>query len=351
MKENAILLTGGMLHTSNAKTAHGLIRTSARFTIVGVIDKENAGKDAGDILDCKTRNIPVFETVAGFAASAPASAAFAVIGIALPGGVLPADMLVDIKEAIRAGMSIVSGLHRFLNDIPELVQLANEHGVTLIDIRKPRPKEQLKFWTGEIYNIPAKVIAVLGTDCAIGKRTTCVLAMEASRNAGLNAKMVFTGQTGWLQGHTYGFILDTTYNDFVSGELENAVVSCYKETGADVIFIEGQSALCNPSGPCGAELLLSAQSKGVILQHAPARIYYEGREEEKIEISLEREIRLIELYGSKVIAITLNTEHLTKEEALAWKAKYKAQFGIPAILPLEEGGEELAGIIKNYVRL
>lgn len=350
MKENAIILSGGMLNTSNAKTAHGLIRKSSRYNIVGVIDGESAGKDAGDVLDNNNRNTPVYATVQEFIGQGTEKAAFAVIGIALPGGVLPADMLEDIKAAVKAGMSVVSGLHRFLNDIPELKQLADEHGVQLIDIRKPRPKSELKFWSGEIYNVKAKVIAVLGTDCALGKRTTAVLATAGAREAGLNAHMIFTGQTGWLQGHKYGFILDTTYNDFVSGELENAVVTCYKETGADVMFIEGQSALSNPSGPCGAELLLSAQAKGVILQHAPARIYFEGREEDKIEINLAREIQLIQLYGAKVLAITINTEHLSREEALKYKVEYENKFDIPAILPLDENGpQQLAAVVKQYV--
>ena len=350
MKENAIVLTGGMLNTSNAKTAHGLIRTSSRYAITAVIDKNSAGKDAGYVLDKTNRNIPVYASVDDFTADGKVQAKYAVIGIALPGGVLPAEMLVDIQAAIKAGISIVSGLHRFLNDIPVLKTLAEEHNVALIDIRKPRSKDQLKFWSGEIYNVPSKVIAVLGTDCALGKRTTACLITEAMTKAGVNAQMIFTGQTGWLQGHKYGFILDTTYNDFVSGELENAVVTCYKETGAEVMFIEGQSALSNPSGPCGAELLLSAQSKGVILQHAPERIYFEGREEEKIEINLAREIALIQLYGSKVLAITLNTHGLTRAQAEEYKHGYQQQFNIPVILPLEEGMEQLIGIIKNYMQ-
>lgn len=351
MKENAIILSGGMLDTSNAKTAHGLIRKSSRYNIVGVIDSVSAGKDAGDVLDGVNRNMPVYASVAQFVAQGTQKAAYAVIGIALPGGVLPADMLEDIKAAVKAGISIVSGLHRFLNDIPELKHLADEHGVQLIDIRKPRPKSELKFWSGEIYNVKAAIIAVLGTDCALGKRTTAVLATAALRDAGHNAHMIFTGQTGWLQGHKYGFILDTTYNDFVSGELEDAVVTCYKETGAEVMFIEGQSALSNPSGPCGAELLLSAQAKGVILQHAPARIYFEGREEDKIEINLAREIQLIQLYGAKVLAITINTEHLSREEALKYKAQYEAEFSIPAILPLDEDGpQQLAAVVKQYMK-
>lgn len=350
MKENAIILSGGLLNTSNAKTAHGLIRKSSRYNIIGVIDSVSAGKDAGEVLDNNNRSIPVYANVAQFVEQGAEKAAYAVIGIALPGGVLPADMLEDIKAAVRAGISVVSGLHRFLNDIPELKQLADEHGVQLIDIRKSRPKSELKFWSGEIYNVKGKVIAVLGTDCALGKRTTAVLATAGARNAGLNAHMIFTGQTGWLQGHKYGFILDTTYNDFVSGELENAVVTCYNETGAEVMFIEGQSALSNPSGPCGAELLLSAQAKGVILQHAPARIYFEGREEEKIEINLAREIQLIQLYGAKVLAITINTEHLSREEALKYKEQYEAEFGIPAILPLDEDGPaQLAAVVKQYI--
>ena len=58
--------------------------------------------------------------------------------------------------------------------------------------------------------------------------------------------MIYTGQTGWLQGGKYGFIFDSTLNDFVSGELEHAILTCYEETNPDVILIEGQSALRNP---------------------------------------------------------------------------------------------------------
>lgn len=39
MKSNAILITGGLLDTISAKTAHGLIRGTERFNIVGVIDQ------------------------------------------------------------------------------------------------------------------------------------------------------------------------------------------------------------------------------------------------------------------------------------------------------------------------
>ena len=44
---NAIIITGGLLDTNNAKTAHGLIRGTDRFNIVGVVDSIHAVKDAG----------------------------------------------------------------------------------------------------------------------------------------------------------------------------------------------------------------------------------------------------------------------------------------------------------------
>ncbi len=347
--DKAIVL-GGDLSGDNAKTAHGLIRKTSRYNIVGVIgDVAVEGQDAGVLLDKVNRGIPMYSTVGMFLQQSSEKPRYAVVGVAFAGGKLPMPILAQIKEAIQAGISIVSGAHQFLSDMPEMVQLAAEKGVTLLDIRKPRPKDQLKFWSGEIMEVTVPVIAVLGTDCALGKRTTAVMITEAMQKKGTRAEMVFTGQTGWLQGHRYGFVLDSTYNDFISGELEHAVVACWKEADPEVIFLEGQSALCNPSGPCGSELLLSARSKGVILQHDPARAFYKGQEKTGVRISLTRELDLIRLYGSRVLAITLNTAKLSPEEARSWKAQYEKEYGLPVILPLEEGMDRLSGIVQEYV--
>ncbi|HVU58855.1 MAG TPA: DUF1611 domain-containing protein [Puia sp.] len=349
MKENAIILTAGVLTGANAKTAHGLIRSTSRYAIIGVIDNVSAGQDAGYLLDKVQRDIPVYATIGDFVVQSEQKAKYAIVGVAFAGGRLPEPIVAQIKEAIAAGISIVSGAHDFLSDIPDVRALAEQHGVTLLDIRKPRPKDQLKFWSGEIMQVTTPVIGVMGTDCALGKRTTAVMITEAMKRKGAKAEMVFTGQTGWLQGHRYGFVLDSTYNDFISGELEHAVVTCWKETSPDVIFIEGQSALCNPSGPCGAELLLSAQCKGVILQHAPSREFYKGQEHTGIKISLTRELELIRLYGSRVLAITLNTAKLSVSEARIYQEKIAQETGLPVILPLEDGVDRLSDIVKEYI--
>ena len=111
MKSNAIVITGGYLHTSNAKTAHGLVRGTDRFNIVGVIDEKNAGKDAGEVLDGKKRNIPVFGTLDDFEKQSKEKASYSIVGVATKGGVIPDTLRVMLKQALEKGYSLVNGLH------------------------------------------------------------------------------------------------------------------------------------------------------------------------------------------------------------------------------------------------
>lgn len=348
MNKRAILLTDGLLSTPNAKTAHGLIRGSERYAIVGVVDAPTAGQDAGTILDGVARNIPVFASVDDALARLD-SVTYAVVAIATNGGILPQPMLTDITRCIQHGLSIVNGLHDFLNHQPDLVALAQQHGVELIDVRRPKPRHELHFWTGTVNQITAPIIAVIGTDCALGKRTTARLIREACNRQGMNAQMIYTGQTGWLQGGRYGFIVDSTLNDFVSGELEHALVSCWRETGADVLLIEGQAALRNPSGPCGSEFLVSGRARQVVLVHAPKRLYYDHDPAWGAVPPVTSEIALIRAYGSEVIALALNTEDCTEDEARTYQKTYADQLSIPVLLPLEEGVDAVVPVIQSLL--
>lgn len=346
MDGKAVLLTQGMLDSHSAKTAHGLIRGTDRYKIVSVIDHVHAGNDAGVVLDGEARDIPVYASMDEFSRTGT-KADYLIIGVATKGGFIPGPLREELKKAIGIGLSVVNGLHEFLCDDPEMTSLAEKHKVELIDIRKPRPKEQLKFWEGSIQRVKCPKIAVLGTDCAIGKRTTARMLMEAARGQGLRSEMIFTGQTGWLQGAKYGFIFDSTYNDFVSGELEQAIVSCYEKESPDIIFLEGQSALQNPTGPCGAEFLLSGRADGVVLQHAPARKYF-GDEPSLGEIPpLETELELIRLYGSNTIAIALNTMGLTSDQADIIQSEYQKTYGVPVFQPLKDGVNEIIPLIQQ----
>jgi uncharacterized NAD-dependent epimerase/dehydratase family protein len=345
----AIVLAPGAYRTDAAKTAHGLVRGTERFDVVAVVDADAAGEDAGQLLDGRRRDIPVFPTLAAAVAGAPRRPDTVIVGVATPGGTLPASLRAVLLEAASGGLSIVNGLHELVSDDAEIAAAARRTGARLVDVRRPRPRSELHFWSGAIAGVRAPRIAVLGTDCALGKRTTARLLVEACRTRGLKAEMIYTGQTGWMQGARYGLVLDSVINDFVSGELEHAIVTCDRNESPDLIVLEGQSSLRNPSGPCGAELLVSGQARGVILQHAPARVCYRGRDQTWPMPALAEEIELVRLYGAQVLAVALNGERLSPAALAEAQRALSAELGLPVIRPLDEGLGPLLPVVERYL--
>jgi uncharacterized NAD-dependent epimerase/dehydratase family protein len=350
--DKAIVLTGGLFDTVHAKTAHGLVRGSERFDIVALIDTVSAGKDAGEVLDGIHRGIPIYPTLRDFIEKNPETMlSWCIIGVATKGGVLPDPIKEELTDALNSGISIVNGLHEAVSDIPELANLAAARGLEIIDIRKPKSFRELHFWSGRIKEVECPKIAVLGTDCSLGKRTTARFLNKAMQKEGYKTEMIYTGQTGWMQGAKYGFIFDSTLNDFISGELEAAILACWENERPDMMFLEGQSGLRNPSGPCGAEFILSAEAQGIIVQHNPKRQRFKSLEQYPMNIPpLADEIELIERYGVPVIGVTLNTYLVTPEEARAFQKQYEEELGIPVLLPLEEGVDRLLPILQQMIK-
>ena len=347
----ALILTNGLFDTENGKTAHGLVRSSERFHIVGVIDYATAGRDAGEVLDGHHRNIPIYATVEEALQKLEAPPQYIIIGVAVAGGKIPSDMLDVLKIAIKHKINIVNGLHEKLNEKPDFVDLSKQYGVSITDVRRTKTPSEMAYWSGEISRVTTPRITVLGMDCAVGKRTTARFLVERMREKGFKAEMISTGQTGWMQDGRYAFILDSTINDFLTGELETQILKCFDEQNPDVMFLNGQSAMRNPIGPTGAEFLLSGQSKWVILQAMPARKYYEGTEDNiKARIpSVKSEIQLIKMYGATTIAVTLNTHGLTLEKAREIQKILRGQLKIPVVLPLEDGVDEIIEAIKSKI--
>ncbi|PZR41241.1 MAG: DUF1611 domain-containing protein [Azospira oryzae] len=349
-KSNAIVITAGYLDTPSGKTAHGLIRGTDRFTILAVIDERHAGKDAGEALDGKKRNIPIYASIADFITTSKEKATYCILGVATKGGVIPDSIRATIQTALENGLSIVNGLHDYVSDHEELAALAKQKGLEIIDVRKPKKFKDLHFWSGDIVNVKCPKVAVLGTNCALGKRTTTRFLTEALRKAGYKAEMIYTGQTGWMQGAKYGFIFDSTLNDFISGELEHAVVQCWENEQPDIIFIEGQSSLRNPSGPAGAEWIVSAAADGVVLQHNPKRKQYKDMEYYPAYLPAPKdEIELIRIYGAPTVAVTINSAKMSEADARSYAAEYTKELGIPAILPLEDGVDQLVPVFKAMI--
>ncbi len=350
---NAIVYCQNAFNTTNGKTAHGLIRFSQRYHILSVIDSCYAGKDSGEVLDGKINGIPVhasLKTALEHARFQKKNATHFVIGLAPDGGRLDHKTKLVIEKAIHAGLHIDCGLHDYLTEDRRLAELARKYKVQLRDIRKPPPVKSLHFFSGKIEEVSCLKIAVLGTDSAIGKRTTARLLVNALKKAGYKTEMIGTGQTAWMQGARYGIVLDSLVNDFVAGEIEHAVWSAWKGQQPQVVVIEGQGSLMNPAYPGGFEILAAGRPDIIILQHAPARKDYDGFPGYRIQ-PLTRQIQAVELIsGKKVKAITLNREGLTlKQVPLALK-KIQGETGLPAFDVLNNGALELAEMMVPNIR-
>jgi uncharacterized NAD-dependent epimerase/dehydratase family protein len=349
---NALVYSEGVFNTTYGKTAHGLVRFTERYQISGVIDSSCAGGDAGEILDGIQNGMPVYGDIKGAVSTlneqgTPVS--YLVVGLAPDGGRLSETARKDILDALELGLNVDCGLHDFLSDDPEMVSAAQRNKSIIRDVRKTSSRKDLHFFTGDIEEVKCLKLAVLGTDSAVGKRTTGWLIVHGLRKAGYKAEMIGTGQTSWMQGAKYSLMMDSVINDFVSGEIEHAIVSAWKNERPDVIIIEGQGSLMNPAYPGGFEILAAGRPDFVILQHAPRRSDYDGFPGYPIH-PLPQQIQVIELVsGRKVLAVAINHELMSEEEILPECVKITQETGLPAFDTLAHGSEALLDVIIPHI--
>lgn len=326
-RPKATVFCEGNFAEIDGKTANGLIRQSERYEITSVIDSTKAGRDAGEVLDGVRNGIPI---VADLAAALTTHPACFVVGVAPTSGLLSPPERAVILDAIARGLDIVNGLHEFLNDDIEFAAAAAAHDVHIDDVRRPRAKTDLHMFSGRIHEVTCPRIAILGTDGAIGKRTTATILTTVLQDAGVRAVMVGTGQTSLIQGSRHGVALDAVPAQFVTGELEAAVVEAFEVEQPDVIIVEGQGALSHPTYLSSTAILRGSLPAAVILQHAPARTTVSDFPNVPMP-TVVSEINLIETFArTKVIGITINHEGMTDAEISVAIAGYEAVLDIPA---------------------
>jgi len=346
---NAVIYCQGAFGTPNGKTAHGLVRRTERYNVLSVVDAHHAGSDAGECLDGKPRGIPIYADTAEAVETAlkrgtPPS--YWVMGLAPDGGRLSRESREHVKEAIRLGLSVDSGLHDFLSEDDEIAIL----GIRIRDVRKTPSRKDLHFFTGKIEEVSSVKVALLGTDSAVGKRTTAWLLADALSARGLSTELIGTGQTAWMQGVRFGMIMDSLINDFVSGEIEHAVWTAWHEIKPEVIIIEGQGSLMNPAYPGGFEILAAGRPDAVVLQHAPARKEYDGFPGYPLH-PLETQIQAIEfLSGKPVVAVTVNSEKLDRDRIPAVCADIAARTGLPVVEALLNGAGPVVEALIPFLR-
>lgn len=335
--DDAVVLAEGVFGTTYGKTANGLVRFTKRFNVTSVIDTTKAGRDAGEILTGKPKNIPVVRNVNE---GIELGANTLVVGVATDGGYIPNEYRVFITDALSRGLNIVSGLHEFISDDPEFSALALKNKCTITDVRKMF-RDLKPPYTGRVKDIGSRRIAVLGTDSAIGKRTTAVIITNTLNQKGIRATMIGTGQTAWMQGFEHTVVIDSMINDFIPGGLEKTALEAWEMEHPDIMLIEGQGSVLHPAYPGSFEIIGALRPDAIILQHAPRRKFFDGFPDVKIP-PLDKYIRILELLSDrKVIAISINRENMTHQEVEEEIENLEDKYGIPVFDPLNSQPQKL----------
>ncbi|WP_265522015.1 DUF1611 domain-containing protein [Oerskovia flava] len=341
----AVVYCEGQFAEQDGKTANGLVRHSERYEILAVLDSRHAGADSGTVLDGLPNGIPVLSDLATAIQHAGRVPDYLICGVAPADGLLSAEQRVVLLDGIARGMHIINGLHEFLNDDVEFVAASLLARVTITDVRRPKEKKDLHLFSGRIDGVTCPRIAVLGTDGAIGKRTTATLLVQALTARGIRAVMVGTGQTTLIQGGKYGVALDALVPQFCSGEVEHQVVTAFEEEDPDVIVVEGQGALSHPAYLTSAHILRGSRPEAVIVQHAPRRTVL-GDFPMVAMPTVASEVALIEAFAdTKVIGITVNHEGMHGEEIADAVDEIEIELGLPATDPLTQPLDRLVDMV------
>lgn len=341
----ALIYCEGQFNHLDGKTAHGLVRHCEAYRIAAVIDSHGAGQDAGLVLDGIANGIPIVRDLQAALALAGPKPNLLIYGMAPATGLMsPGDRQV-LLQAMAAGLDLVQGLREFLNDDAEFSAAAARHRVEIRDVRRVPALKDLRLFSGAIATVGCPRIAVLGTDGAIGKRTTATRLVQALQQAGIRAVLVNTGQTGLMQGGRHGMPLDAIPSQFCSGEVEAAVVQAWQQEQPQVIVIEGQGALSHPAYLSSTFILRGCQPQAVILQHAPRRQWLSDFPHVAMPTPAS-EIRLIESFcPTRVIGLTLNHEQMDDAAITAAIALYEAELGIPVSDALSRPPERLVQMV------
>jgi uncharacterized NAD-dependent epimerase/dehydratase family protein len=321
-----ILAEGHSADPHHGKTALGVLRYR-RDQVVAILDSERA-EEMQD-------GVPVVATVDDALCFNPT---VALVGVATQGGRFPPAWRDLLKSAIAKGLDVENGLHEFVSEDPELVELAVRHQVELRDLRKPPPG--LNVPTGENLMHPAKVVLTVGSDCAIGKMTVALELDAEARRRGIASEFIPTGQTG-IAIAGWGISVDAVVADFLAGAAEQLVLDGVAR-GGEVLWVEGQGSLLHPQySGVTLGLLHGSAPHAFVLCHIAGQAFVDDNERFPMPSLAE----LVELHErsaliarpARVAAIALNTRGLDETAARAAIAAAEAETGLPADDPVRFG--------------
>lgn len=339
MPRSMVLLTMGHTEPRRAKTATGLLRFCPD-ECVAVLDPDNAGRKVSELLGVGG-DTPIIAKLS----EAPQADTF-VLGIATPGGKIPAEWRTLILEAISSGMDVLNGLHEFLSDDPEFVDAAEKHGVQIKDVRKNDFKEIAQ---RPEFREDCLRIHTVGHDCSVGKMLASLEITQGLQGRGLDAQFVATGQTGIMIAGD-GLPLDCVAADFVSGAAEQLVLD---NQSHEILVIEGQGSLVHPSySQVTLGLLQGAQPQALIMVFEAGRENVAGLEHVPL-LSLPKQRELFETMGGlyrpcETIGIAMNGRKLSEKRANEIAREVSEMLELPVCDVVRDGPQILLDAIEQF---
>jgi len=338
-KRYLILAEGKSSDPHYGKTMRGVVDYSPNPT-VAILDSTRVGESH--------KGIPVVGTVEDALQYEPTTA---LVGVATQGGRFPPAWRELLKQSIEAGLDLESGLHEFVSEDPELVALAQKHGVELRDLRKP--PADLNVPTGENLRLNAKTVLTVGSDCAIGKKTVAIELDRAAQRRGLKSQFVPTGQTG-VAIAGWGIAIDAVVADFIAGAAERLVVEG-AERGGEILFVEGQGALSHPAySGVTLGLMHGSAPHAYVLCHVAGATEIEGYPGSPLP-PLKEIVELHERVSlpnrpARVAAIALNTRDLDDDGARAAVAAVHEETGLPTDDPVRFGASTVLDAVLRVLQ-
>ena len=274
-----------------------------------------------------------------------ASAQTLVIGVANRGGVISAAWKQVLLQALALGFDLASGLHNLLRDEAELVAAARAHGRSLFDVRVPSVAYPI---ANGVKRTGKRCLAV-GTDCSVGKMYTGLAMDIEMQKRGMKSTFRPTGQTGILITGG-GVPLDAVVADFMAGAVE------YLTPDNDPDHwdhIEGQGSLFHVSySGVTMALIHGGQPDALVLAHEPTRAHMRGLPGYALP-SLEAlrdmvlPIACIANPACQIVGVSVNTQHLSEEDALAYLAEVEGRMGLPTVDTFRQGAARLVDALEG----
>jgi uncharacterized NAD-dependent epimerase/dehydratase family protein len=340
-EHRVVLLLHGGLADLSGKTGLTLLRYR-RGPVVAVVDPQQAGRSLLEVTGID-RQVPV---VGSLDEALPYGPEVAVIGLAPSGGRLPAPVRTDLAAALRAGLSVASGLHSRIGEDPELAPLRRDPA-WIWDLR--REPEGLVVAAARAAALTCRRLLAVGSDMAVGKMSACLELGAAADRLGIPARFVGTGQAGILISGR-GVALDAVRVDYAAGAVEAAVLQAAEGLGHEgLVLVEGQGSLAHPGSTATLPLIRGSQPTDLLLVHRAGQRHIKGLPELPIP-PLPELITALEALAAlarpdglrpRVRAVALNCGHLDDGATERAVAAAAVETCLPCADLVRSGGESL----------